>query len=194
MKYRSKKHKVLRAGIVTAAAAAAALILTGCLFSPPEPKEEKPAPEMTTPAYVLENIAYAYNHKDIDRYKKALSPSFVFYFDPRDVGKNPPGSSYVIPESWSYTEDWQVTEKMFQHAYSISLSIPTGRVGEPEPEENEYQADNISISLLLMIDELNGYGADQGYCNFKFEKYQNEQSEDRWRLIAWWDRTAIIPS
>lgn len=193
MKYRSKNHKVLRAGLVTAAAAA--LILTGCLFSPPEEKEDKPAPAMTTPAYVLENIAYAYNQRDIDLYKRALSTDFVFYFDPRDVGAHPPGKpGYTIPESWSYTTDWQATFNMFNKAYSINLSIPTGRVGEPEPEENEYQADNISISLVVMIDELNGFAADQGYCNFKFEKYQNEQSEDRWRLIAWWDRTALIPS
>jgi hypothetical protein len=190
MKYRSKKYRALRAGFVTAAAAAAALILTGCPFSPPPPIEEKPAPEMTTPAYVLENIAYAYNHRDINLYKEALSSTFVFYFDTRDVGKNPPGSTYIIPESWSYTEDWQATNKMFQYAYNISLSIPTGRVGEPTPEENTYRAENISISLLVMIDELNGFIAEGGYCNFEFEKYKNEQSQDRWRLKAWWDRTS----
>ncbi len=190
MKYKCKKHNVLRAGLVTAAAAVVALILTGCLFSPPEPQEEKPAPKMTTPAYVLENIAYAYNHKDINLYKKALSPTFVFYFDPRDVGGSPPGSTYIIPESWSYTEDWNATNKMFQKAYSINLSIPTGRVGEPAPEENTFEAQNISISLLVMVDELNGFLAENGYCNFEFEKYKNEQSQDRWRLKAWWDRTS----
>lgn len=191
MKYRSKKHKVLRAGIVTAAAAAAALILTGCLFSPPEPKEEKPAPEMTTPAYVLENIAYAYNHSNINLYKKALSPNFVFYFDPRDVGQTPPGKpGYQIPESWSYTTDWDATENMFQNAYSISLSISTGRIGEPDPEETTYRADNVNISLLVMVNELDGFIADRGYCNFEFEKYKNEQNEDRWRLKNWWDRTS----
>jgi hypothetical protein len=79
---------------------------------------------------------------------------------------------------------------MFQYAYNISLSIPTGRVGEPTPEENTYRAENISISLLVMIDELNGFIAEGGYCNFEFEKYKNEQSQDRWRLKAWWDRTS----
>lgn len=190
MRYLEKKYVILRAAIVTAAVAAAAVILTGCLFSPPPPQEEQPAPEMTTPAYVLENIVYAYNHRDINQYKKALSPAFVFFFDTRDVGLKPPGSEYIIPESWSYTDDWQATDKMFNKAYSINLSIPTGRVGEPAPEETTYEAVNITISLLVMIDELNGFIADGGYCNFEFEKYQNEQSQNRWRLTKWWDRTS----
>ena len=191
MEYQSKKYGTLRGIFVTAAAAAAAMALTGCLFSPPEDEPPQQPVVMTSPVNVLKNIEIAYNQRDINLYKKALSPNFVFYFDPRDVGQTPPGNeNYIIPESWSYTVDWSATEKMFQNAYSINLAIPTGRVGEPEPEENEYQADNISISLLLMIDELNGYSADKGYCNFKFEKYQNEQSEDRWRLKYWWDRTS----
>ncbi len=190
MKYRSKKYRALRAGLITAAAAAAALALTGCPFSPPPPIPPQQPVKMTSPANVLKNVEIAYNQRYIDLYKKALSTNFVFYFDPRDVGQTPPGKPYIIPESWSYTEDWKATDGMFHHAYNINLNIATGRVGEPEPEENKYEADNITITLLVMIDELNGFIADQGYCNFEFEKYKNEQSEDRWRLTKWWDRTA----
>jgi hypothetical protein len=190
MRYPKKKYALLHAAVVTAAAAAAALILTGCLFSPPEEVPPQPPPEMTTPVNVLKNVAIAYNQRDINLYKKALSPNFVFYFDPRDVGTTPEGSGYKIPESWVYTEDWQATNEMFNRAYSINLSIPTGRVGEPAPEETTYEAVNITISLLVMIDELNGFIANGGYCNFEFEKYQNEQSQDRWRLTKWWDRTS----
>jgi hypothetical protein len=190
MKYRSKKYKVLRDGLVTAAAAAAALALTGCLFSPPDTEPPQQPVEMTSPVNVLKNVAIAYNQRNIALYKKSLSTNFVFYFDPRDVGQNPPNKTYVIPESWSYTEDWQATYNMFRLAYSINLSIPTGRIGEPEPEETTYRADNVTISLLVFVDELNGYIANTGYCNFEFEKYKNEQSQDRWRLRAWWDRTS----
>jgi hypothetical protein len=189
MIYPKKKYALLHAAVVTAAAAAAALILTGCLFSPPEEVPPQPPPEMTTPVNVLKNVEIAYNQRDIELYKKAISPNFVFYFDPRDIGHNPPGSEYVIPESWSYTEDWRATNNMFQRAYSINLSISTGHVGEPEPEDTTYRADNVKISLLVMVDELNGFIADGGYCNFGFEKYQNEQSQNRWRLTNWWDRT-----
>ncbi len=190
MKYRIKKHAALRAAITIGGTAAAALILTGCLFSPPPEVPPQQPVEMTSPANVLKNIAIAYNQRNIDLYKKALSPDFVFYFDPRDIGKHPPGSEYTIPESWSYTDDWQATDKMFQNAYNIDLNIPTSRVGEPEPEENTFLAENINISLLVMIDELNGFIAEKGYCNFEFEKFKNEQGQDRWRLKNWWDRTS----
>lgn len=189
MKYKSKNLVTARNAFVVAAAAATALALTGCLFSPPEQVPPEKAPEMTSPVNVLKNVVVAYNQKNIDLYKKALSPDFVFYFDPRDVGGNPPGSQYVIPESWSYTEDWQTTNNMFQKAYSINLSITTARVGEPEAGENSYQADNVPISLLVMVDELNGFIADKGYCNYEFESYP-VGSEKYWRLKKWWDRTS----
>jgi hypothetical protein len=191
MKKSNKNLRIARNGLAAAALAAATLTFTGCLFSPPEEKPPEPAPEMTTPANVLKNIQVAYNQQLIQNYKKALSTNFVFYFDPDDVGQNPPGRQYEIPESWSYTEDWQATDKMFQKAYSIKLSIPTGDVGEPEPNETTFRADNISINLLVMVDELTGFLADQGYCNFEFEKYKNEEGKDRWRLTKWWDRTAV---
>jgi hypothetical protein len=190
MRYRVKNYVALRAALVTAVAAAAALILTGCLFSPPPEVPPQQPVEMTTPANVLKNIAIAYNQRNIDLYKKALSPDFVFYFDPRDIGKNPPGSQYIIPESWSYTDDWQATNKMFQNAYNIDLKIPTSRVGEPGTKETTFLAENINISLLVMISELNGFIAQDGYCNYEFEKFKNEQGEDRWRLKNWWDRTS----
>jgi hypothetical protein len=144
---------------------------------------------MNSPANVLKTVEIAYNQRNIQYYKDALSGDFVFYFDPDDVGQNPPGSGYVIPETWSYTSDWQATFNMFQKAFSISLTIPTKNVGTPEPEATKFSADNVNIKLLVMIDELNGYIANQGYCNFEFEKYQNELNEDRWRLTKWWDNT-----
>ena len=189
MKYKSKKLVTARNALVAAAAAATALALTGCLFSPPEPVPPVTAPVMTNPVNVLKNVVIAYNQKNIDLYKKALSPDFVFYFDARDVGQSPPGSKYIIPESWSYTEDWQTTSNMFQKAYSINLSITTTKVGEPDPGENTYQADNVPISLLVMVDELNGYIADKGYCNYEFESY-TAGDKKLWRLKKWWDRTS----
>jgi len=190
MKKYNKNLRMARNGLVAAALAAATLTFTGCLFSPPEPQPPEEAPEMTTPANVLKNIEVAYNQRLINKYKEALSTNFVFYFDPDDVGQNPPGSKYPIPESWTYTEDWGATRNMFQKAYSINLTIPTGNVGEPEPSETTFRAYNISINLLVMVNELDGYLADQGYCNFEFEKYKNEEGKDRWRLRKWWDRTA----
>ncbi|HUV85772.1 MAG TPA: hypothetical protein VMX79_01525, partial [bacterium] len=134
--------KVLIAFVVVAVLALACGEEEG--VTPREPDRLEP----TSPACVLKNVEIAFNRGDVNLLKAMLSEDFVFYFDPRDVGKNPPGSTYIIPESWSYTEFWQVLNKMFRQAYSISLSIPTGRVGTPGENETTYRADNITLSLV----------------------------------------------
>ncbi len=175
---------------VIIASVAVAVLLLACGeeegVTPRQPDRLEP----TSPANVLKNVAISFNQRDIILLRAMLSTDFVFYFDPRDVGKNPPGSTYIIPESWSYTEFWQVLNKMFRQAHSISLSIPTGHVGTPGENETKYKAEYISIWLLVMIDELNGFIADKGYCNFEFERYEAAAGKKYWRLTAWWDRTS----
>ncbi len=146
--------------------------------------------EATTPAGCLENVEIAFNQRDVNLLKAMLSESFVFYFDPRDVGQTPPGKTYIIPESWSYTEFWHALDNMFDKAYRINLSIPTGTVGTPGENETTYRADNVTLSLLVMVDELNGFIADNGYCNFEFERYEAAGGKKFWRLTGWWDRTS----
>ena len=146
--------------------------------------------EATTPVNVLKNVEISFNRGDINLLKGMLSEDFVFYFDPRDIGQRLPGSQYVIPESWSYTEFWTALNKMFIRAYSINLSISTSRVGSPGENETTYKADNIRISLLVMVDERNGFIADGGYCNFELERYEATSGKKYWRLTKWWDRTS----
>ena len=149
-----------------------------------------PPPSLNLPADVIDGVELSFNQKNIDLLKKCLSPDFIFHFDPDDVGRNPPGSQYVIPETWSYAEFRQATKNMFYQAYSVNLSIPTSGVGEPGENETTYKADNVRISLLVMVTELNGFLADKGYCNFAFERYETEKGEKYWRLTGWWDRTS----
>jgi len=169
---------------------ATAMLLLACGEEEGVTPREIDRVEATSPAGVLGNVAISFNRRDVNLLKAMLSEDFVFYFDPRDVGQNPPGSTYIIPESWSYTEFWQAAQKMSTKAYSINLSIPTGRVGEPGESETTYKAENISISLLVMIDDLNGFIADGGYCNFEFERYDSASGKKYWRLTKWWDRTS----
>ena len=158
---------------------------------PPVAVEEDYRLLPTSPAQVLKNVEIAFNQRDINLLKGMLSENFVFYFDPDDVGTNPPGvPNYRIPESWTYTDFWQAVSRMFTNAYSISLTIPTAGVGEPAPSEETYKAENISIKLLVMVDEVNGFIADTGYCDFQFERYDGEEGRKLWRLTKWWDRTA----
>ena len=147
-------------------------------------------PVPTTPVNVLKNVVISFNQRDINLLKAMVSTNFVFHFDPRDVGNRPPGSEYVIPESWSYTEFWHALNNMFGQAYSINLSISTSGVGTPGENEATYEADNVKISLLVMISELSGFIAKEGYCNFEFERYEGASGKKYWRLTKWWDRTS----
>ena len=147
----------------------------------------------TSPRAVLVNVETAFNRRDINLLKAMLSENFVFYFDPDDVGQNPPpGGGYIIPETWSYTEFWQAVEHLLEKAYAISLTIPAAEVGTPGPEETTYDAENINIKILVMVDEVNGYLGDNGYCNFRFERYDGSGGEKFWRLTGWWDNTAAM--
>jgi hypothetical protein len=166
--------------------AAVAVLLSAC----GEEEGITRPPPANMPADCVENVEISFDRRDIDTLKKCLSADFIFYFDPDDVGQRPPGSEYVIPESWSYTEFWSVANRIFQMAYYISLSIPTSQIGTPGAGQTTYKAENVSISLLVMVDENYGYVADGGYCNFAFEAYHNEKKEKVWRLAGWWDYTS----
>jgi hypothetical protein len=171
-------------------AAAAALLLAAC-------KEESGVgpgptyPQPTSPAACLTCVEISFNQRDVNLLKAMLSERFVFYFDPDDVGQHPPGSQYVIPETWSYAEFRQAVQQMFFKAYSISLTIPTGGVGTPAPGQTTYLAENVTLRLLVMVDDLNGYIADGGYCNYEFERYEGAEGKKLWRLTGWWDNTAV---
>ena len=148
-----------------------------------------PAPEYL-PTDVLENVETSFNQRNIGLLGMCLSPAFVFRFDPRDVGQRPPGSEYVIPESWAYDDFWRAAKGTFDRGNSINFHIPTSAVGAPGENETTYKAEEISISLLVMVTDISGYLADKGYCNFEFEKYTGKDGNKYWRLTGWWDRTS----
>ncbi|MGD8717663.1 MAG: hypothetical protein PVH29_02465 [Candidatus Zixiibacteriota bacterium] len=172
------------------AAALLALLVAACDDGPDEEPEQGEVVN-AMPSGVLTNISVSFNRRDVEIVEGALGPAFTFYFSPEDVGQNPPGgSNYVIPESWGYTEFRLAVARMFRKAYSIDLAIPTGSIGGPASGAETYRAENVTISLLVMVDELNGFIANQGYCDFAFEKYKGADGRDYWRLTGWWDNTA----
>jgi hypothetical protein len=147
-------------------------------------------PDYSSPAKVLETVELSFNELNVDYLKRSLSENFVFYTDPGEIGRpKPDGSQYRPPLSYSFTEFWNIAYNMFNAAYSVSLSISTGGVGEPDPEDTTFRADKVGLSLLVMVDENNGYIADKGYCHFEFEKYKNEKGQDSWWITKWWDDT-----
>ncbi len=126
--------------------------------------------DLSSPDGVLQTVVFAFNHHSqptsIVNYKAALSPDFIFYFNPTDVGDIVNG--YQIPESWNYAEDTNATRNMFNEAYDISFSI--NQIDAPGADDAEFFAGNVSISLTVMTDGMNGYCADKGYCDFQFKK------------------------
>ena len=176
---------------VLIASAVVAVLLWACTLEESVTPREPDRLEPTSPAHVLRNVEMAFNRRNIDLLKSMLSGDFLFHFDPADVGRHPPGRKYVIPEYWYYDEFWTATDNMFILAYSISLAIPTKGVGTPAESETTYQADNISLSLRVMVDELSGYVADKGYCNYEFERYAGKEGKKYWRLTGWWDHTSV---
>ncbi|MGD8717660.1 MAG: hypothetical protein PVH29_02450 [Candidatus Zixiibacteriota bacterium] len=173
--------KVLLVGIVMTAFTA------GCFDPPPEEIPEIPAP--TSPANVLSNVAASFNRPSLSLIEDSLGPSFIFHFDPEDVGQNTPTGNFIIPESWSRNEFLRAVGNMYVRAYSLDMAIGAKGVGTPREGEETYLAEYVTMSLLVMVDELSGFIAEGGYQNFEFEKYNNEKGEVRWRLTGWWDHS-----
>jgi len=171
-------------------AAAVALAALSCDETTTEPEPNPPLAN-SSPKNVLYSVEISFNRRDLKALTPALSRNFVFHFDPDDVGQSPPGSNYIIPGGWTYTDFTGAVGNMFENAHSISLAINKSVVETPGESETTFKAENITINLLVMIDELNGFRAgDYGYCNFEFERYDAQGGEKLWRLTNWWDRTA----
>ncbi len=181
-------------GKLTIVVLASLLAATACeeMYPPPPPPPPSRWPDSTSPATVLKTVEVSFTVRNIEYVKKSLSPEFIFYPDPRDMGRTPPPNNPETPSSWDYESFCNVVSNMFNEAYSINLSIITRGVGEPEPEEKTYLADNIDLTLVVMVDEKHGYIADKGYCNFEFESYPTEERKRNWRLTKWWDRTSEV--
>ena len=150
----------------------------------------EPEPE-NTPVNVIEALDIAFNQRTVEYLKSALAPDFCFYFDPDDVGENPPGSSYVIPEHWSYAEFRSYAQSLFERAHTVAISIPTGTIGVPRAGETTFKAENVNVTLFVMVDERNGFLSDRGYCDFEFGTYYTTSGRRLWRLAKWEDYTSV---
>jgi len=94
-----------------AALAIACLVFTACDDDPAEPKKVTPSAyqDLTQEWHVLNNLAEAYDDKNVTRFEELLdAASFVFYFDPGDVG-----GQLNIPTQWDYAAELQSATNMF---------------------------------------------------------------------------------
>jgi len=179
-------------------------IIINC-FSPPPPYVY--LKDQTDPYYCLWNLQVTYNKHDvidmIKNYKNILAgDNYHFYFDPKDIGKHPPGrEDYIIPDSWGFNEDWQSTQNMFNNAYSILLTMPNlGQYGDDKDKDAFYNQKNpqfntehtectvndVDINLLVYVNNSQGYQA-IGKCDFRFKFNIND---NKWYMTEWHDHTA----
>ncbi len=165
-----------------------AFAAAGCIFDSTEigkdPIDEPIVPD--SPENVIYNLELAYNKRDINLYKQCLSPQFTFYFNPIDVGNDADG--YIIPSSWGYEEDWTATQNMFTRAYDISMQLPEHLIDDPPDGATTYTAENITVSLLVMVNADNGFIANRGTLEFNFETYDSN-GKTYWRIKDWRDFT-----
>jgi|GEM_PF-1918549 len=164
------------------------LVVNGCIFGTPPDEGEEATAGLGSPAGVVEYIENAYMTRDIEDYKECLSTNFTFYFDPNDV--NTVVGDYTIPTSWGYEDEIDAIGNIFDEAYSIDLKLTTSEIDDPASDATTFTAYNVQIRLLLMVDPSFGYLA-QGFVDFEFESYTNDKGEKLWRVVNWWDRTAV---
>ena len=83
---------------VLLALALAALTLTCCdktVINGDTPS----VPDYASPAKVLKTVELSFNERNIEYLKDALSPNFVFYSDPKEIGRPDPRHNAPPPTS-----------------------------------------------------------------------------------------------
>jgi len=137
---------VTRKYFIGFASAALALALStlwlGCGLNP----EEKPIPPPVLPNWpalnaqdVLDNMAYAYNQMDYERYYPLIDDRFTFEFNEEDINAYP---DQIPPEGvWGQSEELVSAEHMLNRDYIPpnpadkidNLELDMQFSGEPEP-------------------------------------------------------------
>ncbi len=148
---------------------------------------EPPVTGRISPAYTVEMIEDSFNARDVNDLEYCLSTDFTFYFDDDDVGKQV--GEYTVPESWTLDDFLNPVSRIFDNAFSIDISIVTKTIGDPDPDDTSYTADNVQMQFLVMVEPYYGYWA-QGFITFEFGAVYNEKNEKEWLVTGWRDDTS----
>jgi hypothetical protein len=171
-----------------ASGAAGAVLLFTAAFLVGCGEEEEPQPgpgpyQMTEPKYALANVELAFNGYDVSLLDKCLADTFLFFFDPNDVGQKANG--YVMPGSWARADFLQAARNMFSRAQSISIDNNWQAIGPPDPNENIYAAYAVPLKIAVVVGPNESYTLDDGTCDYEFKK----DADGTWHLINWQDRS-----
>ena len=141
------------------------------------PTDTEPAPI----ADALKALETAYNNADLAAYKATLDAnSYLFHFSEYDQ-QNP---DWGIPETYSYTQDTDSTERMFADigAENIELTLSLPEFEEPGDDVSTFVVDEIGYDLYVTIpDQSLTYHA-RGRCKFELTKI-----DGNWLVSDLWD-------
>jgi hypothetical protein len=175
--------------ILRIAAVAAFCLAGGCSnpFSPPNigPHGSAPIKPLTSPENVLDNLVYAYEHRDYDAYESLIDPDFVFvYFDPDRVE----GIETVIVPRDGPSGDLERTRRLLR--VFDEIRIPAFRITESSVDSSGSQAlQKRRVAFQLTLRDLDG--------DFNFEAYEasgdamfwlvRSSSNGLWHIVRWED-------
>jgi len=158
------------------------LITAGCGDEDAAPTEAGPY-DATEPKYVLANVELAFNRGDVNLLSDCLAGEFKFFFDVDDIGQKIDG--YTIPASWARDEFLAAADNMFAETRDISLTDHWREIGTPAPGETSFQAADVPLEIVVVVDAGNGYAFDDGTCDYEFAK----EPTRIWHLAKWRDRS-----
>jgi len=156
-------------------------------FSPPDvgPRGGTPIKPLVSPESVLDNLAYAYEQRDIDVYEELLDPDFVFvYFDPERIE----GIETVIVPRDGPSGDIERTRRLFRVFDEIRL--PVFRVVEAGADSTVTPpVETRRVAFQLTLRDLDG---DFSYESFEASgdalfSLRRSPSDGLWRLVRWDD-------
>jgi len=180
-------NKVIIASVAVALLALSCGEEEGITRPGPEPKGERVEP--VTPGAVLRNFKEGFIYRQYRIVNISLRDNFLFFFDPREVGQKVPYRNYVIPKSWDRDAFMQAVKVLLGGAYALDFAISTEGLGEPGPGATLHEAENITLTLRVMVNELESYLADQGSVDLEFESYISANGKKYWQLKTWRDHT-----
>ncbi len=175
------------------------ILMIGCNDeSTKPPVDEEPAgyPVAKTISQLIANLRQSHIDMDYDEYEKTLSESYLFVFDPDDVGE---GTGFL--EEWPREDDLASTKKMFTGQPSADGRVVDGIVlefvvGEAASSPNDPSWEQVILTAVELSMETTDPQGDKWFLetpgNYQvyLDLVQEPDADDSlvWKIIRFQDR------
>lgn len=183
---------IRRRAICALTVALAALLLSGCIFSPRDPDgppegEQTPWETPITTFVVLTNLTAAYEDENPQNYRDCFTDDFVFNVDPSDSSDAGPEAG-VRYADWTVDDEEQAASNAFALASDISLSF-TNVLQPNENDDETYRQEDYVLTVAWQ----SGPHMDEE-ITYKGRATLHMRKEDgRWAIFRWVDRRVVEP-